>query len=244
MSRVIVVQHAACEALGGIADALDRAGHTTEILPSFEGHPVPTGPGQASGLILMGGPMSVYEQGRYPFLNDEIRLIEKTLGLGKPVLGVCLGSQLLAAALGATVRPGKQKEIGWYPVRPSDAGRSDRLFSSVEPTFTAYHWHGDIFDLPRGCTNLASSELTPCQAFRHGTLAYGLLFHTEVTRPMIAAMVDTFAAELMATGIAGADCLAKADIYLPPLTDVARSVFGNWVRLIPEGEGLIADSKT
>lgn len=170
MSRVLVVQHAACETLGRIEDALDRAGHTTQIVPSFEGHPVPPGPGCASGLILMGGPMSVYEQGHYPFLKDEIGLIEETLGLGKPVLGVCLGSQLLAAALGAAVRPGNQKEIGWYPVRLSDARHRDPLFSSVEPMFTGYHWHGDIFDLPRGCTNLASSELTPCQAFRHGTL--------------------------------------------------------------------------
>ena len=102
--------------------------------------------------------------------------------------------------------------------------------------FAAFHWHGDIFDLPRGSTGLASSEATACQAFRHGTLAYGLLFHAEVTRPMVAAMVHGFADELAESGVHGSDVLCDAETYLPSLGRVASAAFGNWAMLITESQ--------
>src|SRR5262249_22554762 len=132
---------------------------------SFAGKPVPQTLDDA-GLIVMGGPMGVYEADRYPFLRQEMALIERAVGDGKPVLGVCLGSQLLAAALGADVYKGPQKEIGWYPITLSEAGARDRLLAGVPRTFIGYSWHGDVFAVPPGATGLASSELTACQAFR------------------------------------------------------------------------------
>lgn len=236
MGRVCVLQHAPCEPLGTIADALRAAGHTAETVRTFEGQAVPEELGEAGGVILMGGPMSVYEQAHYPFLKGEMKLIEEALRTGKPVLGVCLGSQLLAAALGADVRPGRKKEIGWYPVSLSEAARNDPLFTGVKATFLAYHWHGDVFDLPRGAKLLASSEVTACQAFRYGPSAYGLLFHAEVTRPMVAAMVHSFSQELAEAAVLGTDVLRDADAYLPLLRDLATAVFGKWALLIAESD--------
>ncbi|MBI4308419.1 MAG: type 1 glutamine amidotransferase, partial [Chloroflexi bacterium] len=116
MSTVLVLQHAAPETLGAIADALKAAGLAFRYVRTFAGEPVPQDLGDAAGLVAMGGPQSVYEQDRFPYLRDELRLIERALKAGRPILGICLGSQLLAAALGAPVTRGKQKEIGWHRV--------------------------------------------------------------------------------------------------------------------------------
>ena len=146
--------------------------------------------------------MGVYEADRYSHLRDELRLIEAALHAQVPIIGVCLGSQLLAAALGARVYPAPQKEIGWYDVYLREAARTDRLWRGVAPTFTPLHWHGDVFDLPAGAVALASSALTEHQAFRYGDGAYGLLFHLEMGRRQIAAMVETFRDEVVGAGVA------------------------------------------
>ena len=181
MAAVWVIQHIHCETPGIIAEALDREGISIQSVRVFAGEQIPKEMGAAAGLIVMGGPVGVYEQDRYPFLRDEIYLIEQALTEKKAILGVCLGSQLLAAVLGAKVAKGKQKEIGWYPVTLSRAAMADPLWKGIESPFTAYHWHGDVFELPRGAEALASSALTPCQAFCYGDHAYGFLFHMEVT---------------------------------------------------------------
>ncbi len=171
-------------------------------------------------------------QDRYPFLRDEIRLIEQALTEKKAILGVCLGSQLLAAVLGAKVAKGKQKEIGWYPVTLSRAAMADPLWKGIESPFTAYHWHGDIFELPRGVEALASSALTPCQAFRYGDHAYGFLFHMEVTEKIIEEMVDTFADELQEAGVDGQEIVGKLKDHLPELQRIGSLVFRRWARLV------------
>jgi len=186
----------------------------------------------ASGLVIMGGPMGVYERKAYPFLSDEMKLIEQALHQGKPTLGICLGSQLLAAALGAEVVKGKRKEIGWYPVSLTKEAATDPLFKGVAPYFTAYHWHGDIFPLPSGAVPLVSSTLTECQAFRYGEKSYGLLFHMEVTEGLIREMVGTFASELEEVSIDPGEIVGKIKEYLPPLQEVGKTVFGRWADLL------------
>jgi GMP synthase (glutamine-hydrolysing) len=229
--RVWVLQHIHCETLGTIAAALDAKGIAPHYVRSFEGQTVPKDMDDALGLIIMGGPMGVYELDRYAFLRDEMLLIEQALKANKPILGVCLGSQLLASALGAEVKKGKSKEIGWYPVTLSEAGHSDPLWTGVDPSFMAYHWHGDIFDLPRGALSLASSALTRCQAYRYGANAYGFLFHMEVTADMIAAMVQTFRDELLEQGITGQSVVEPAKQHLPKLQEIGAAVFQAWANL-------------
>lgn len=231
-AEIIVLQHAACEALGTIEEALRAKGLRTRFVRPFAGEPIPDEVHDAKGLIVMGGPMGVYEQERYPYLRDELRLIERTVTANKPVLGVCLGSQLLAHALGGKVSKRTQKEIGWYPVRLTDEAVIDPLWADVPREFAAFHWHGDVFSLPPGATPLASSALTEQQAFRYGTKAYGLLFHLEVTEPLIDGMVRTFREELEETGIDSEAILLRTREHLPTLQAVGALVFNHWTRMV------------
>lgn len=232
MGSVIVLQHVACETLGAIADALELAGVTVEYVRPYLGQSVPQEMGGAAGLIVMGGPMSVYEQEQYPFLRDEIRLIEDALRREQPILGVCLGSQLLAAALGAEVASSGSKEIGWYPITLTSDGMADRLLKGVPPSLTAFHWHSDIFSLPRGAVSLAASEMTNHQAFRYGRAAYGFLFHMEATGTIIADMVETLADELQDARVEGSQLRAQARHHLPRLSEIGGGVFERWVEML------------
>src|SRR5208337_5128571 len=145
MAKIYVLQHHPVENLGTIAAALQGAALAWQYVRVADGQPVPANMKGAGGLIVMGGPMGVYQTDRYPWLRDEMRLIEDAMKLNLPVLGVCLGAQILAAALGAKVdRNPNGKEIGWHPIRLSDAAKDDRLMRDLPATMTPFHWHGDI----------------------------------------------------------------------------------------------------
>ena len=232
MPTVYALQHVAAEPLGIIGEVLEASGIGAEYIQVFAGEAVPGDMTAAAGLVVMGGPMGVYEQAEYPFLSQEIRLIEAALEAEKPVLGVCLGSQLLASALGAEVKKGDDKEIGWFPVALTEAACADGLFSEVERSFTAYHWHGDMFDLPGGAVSLASSARTQCQAFVYGVRSYGLLFHLEATRKIVEDMVRGFAGELDEEKIEGAQIIAQTREYLPQLQRIGTPVFQRWASLV------------
>jgi GMP synthase (glutamine-hydrolysing) len=234
MSNIWVLQHTACETLGSIADALEAEALAWQYVRVFDGRPVPAEIGDAGGLIVMGGPMGLYEQDRYPHLKDELRLIESALKAGKPILGICLGSQLLAAALGAAVTRGPRKEIGWYRLRLSEAAAADRLWSAAPREFMALHWHGDVFTLPSGAVNLASSELTMNQAFRYAQSAYGLLFHLEMTEAMIVEMADAFGDELREAGGEPSRLTADSAVHCGRLETIGEAVFTKWARLVHE----------
>jgi GMP synthase (glutamine-hydrolysing) len=228
----LAIQHIECESPGTIADALEAKAISLRIVSVYKGQPIPTEMGTAAGLVIMGGPMGVYEGDRYPFLREEIRLIEQAIKEEKAVLGVCLGSQLLAKALGARVTKGEKKEIGWYPVSLADGAAKDPLWASMQRSFMAYHWHRDVFELPRGAEPLASSALTPCQAFRYGGRAYGFLFHMEVTEKIIGEMIRTFAEELKEEGLGDRHITEGAANYLPHLQSIGKVVFGRWGGLL------------
>ena len=229
---VIVLQHVACETLGLIETVLGERRIEARYVRTFAGEPVPPTMDGATGLVVMGGPMGVYEADRFPFLHEELRLIERAVAIGKPVLGVCLGSQMIAAALGARVYPGPSKEIGWYDLSLTDAGTTDPLFVGVPRRFVGYVWHGDVFDLPRGATSLASTQLTSCHAFRYATNVYAILFHMEVTRAIIEGMLTTFSDELRQASIDANPIRRDVATHLEPLQRIGTSVFGRWAELL------------
>lgn len=183
VKRVVVFRHVPAEGLGIIAECLDAAGLSWGYADLPGGTPAPP-LDSASALIFMGGPMSANDG--LPYIRREIQLIETGMGQNKPVLGICLGAQLIAKALGARVYRNPVKEIGWYPVSWTDEAHRDPLFSGLTQPEAVFHWHGETFDLPPGAVWLAASEACRNQAFRFGTNVYGLQFHLEVTPQMIA----------------------------------------------------------
>jgi GMP synthase (glutamine-hydrolysing) len=147
-----------------------------DFRPDLEGY---------NGLVVLGGPMGVYEADRHPHLHVEMKLIERALQMNIPVLGICLGAQLIASVLGSRVRKGSQWEMGWYDLHVTEAGGKDALFSHYRPVERVFQMHQDTFDIPGGCDHLAQTELYPGQAFRYGEKVYGLQFHLEADRAMI-----------------------------------------------------------
>jgi len=140
---------------------------------------------QIEAVIILGGPMNVYEERRYPFLKEEDRFIKKALEEKIPILGICLGAQLLAKACGARITKNAKKEIGWCEIELTKQGAADPFFQGIEKSFETFEWHEDTFEVPRGGELLAKSETCKNQAFRFGENAYGLQFHPEVTGVMI-----------------------------------------------------------
>jgi GMP synthase (glutamine-hydrolysing) len=229
VAKVYVLQHHPVESLGRISDALEGAALAWQYIRVADGQPVPKDMKAAGGLIVMGGPMGVYQTDRYPWLRDEMALIEDATKHKLPVLGVCLGAQIVAAALGAKVeRNPAGKEIGWHPIRLEDAAKQDRLMRDLPETLTPFHWHGDIFELPSGAVSLARSEKTPCQAFRYGENVYALQFHFEVTIEGVRAMASAFARDLEREIISADAMLGQSDEFMPALERTADAVFSRW----------------
>src|SRR5262245_40710959 len=185
MKKLLVLQHVAHELLGTLNPLLKRAGFRIRYI-NFARHPdaQPSLDGY-DGLIVLGGPMSVNDVGRLPHLVTEMKLIEQSLKKDLPVLGICLGAQLIAKTLGAEVYPNREKEIGWYDVSPTGAAETDALLSAFNQRETIFQWHGDTFDVPKSSCHLAFSTLCANQAFRYGANVYGFQFHLEVDEAMI-----------------------------------------------------------
>ena len=213
-----------------IADALDARRiewRYVDLWASEEEH-LPVDHAQA--LVFMGGSMSVNDP--LPWLRREERYLMQAIASGVPVLGVCLGAQLLAKCLGARVYAMERKEIGWYPIRFTEAGLSDPLFVGLPPEETIFQWHGDTFDLPAGCERLAGSELCANQAFRCGSDLYGLQFHLEVTP---ATIVDWCREDTACGPLREAEGVIDAQAHAARTREVAEQVFGRWCDGIVKG---------
>jgi len=181
--RATCLQHVPFEGPGAFATALtDRGVSLDRYLVPQDGLPKDAG----DLLIVMGGPMSVNDSDRW--IAEETAFIRSALLAGTPVIGVCLGSQLMAKALGAAVKPGKALEIGKTRIHLTGEGKTDPVFSGFPEALSVFEWHGEVFDLPADCVPLAGSDIAPLQAFRYGTRAYGLLFHLEIEAEGIEAL--------------------------------------------------------
>jgi GMP synthase (glutamine-hydrolysing) len=194
--RVHWFQHVPFEGLAGIEPWLMSQGHVVTGTELFRGKQVPD-TDRFDFLIVMGGPMSVHDESSFRWLRDEKRAIEKAFRAGKPVLGVCLGAQLIADVLGARVYRNRHKEIGWFPVELTDQGVASGLFAACGRSFQAFHWHGDTFDIPRGALHLARSSACENQAFMYGKHVVGLQFHLDSTRESIRALIANCGDELV-----------------------------------------------
>jgi GMP synthase (glutamine-hydrolysing) len=232
MKPLLAVQHTPVETLGTLGNALKVADIPHEYVRTQEGELVPETAEGLGGLVVLGGPMGVYETEQYPHLKEEIRLIQDALEREIPVLGVCLGSQLLARALGTEVGPTGAKELGWGEIKTTNEAFYDPLFGALGESFTAFHWHGDAFELPEGATLLASSGQTPVQAFRFREKAYGLLFHLEVDERLVRGMLDAFEDEAREAGEDPYEILRQAREYLPQLMTRAGRFHESFLRLL------------
>ncbi|THF54676.1 type 1 glutamine amidotransferase [Pseudothauera rhizosphaerae] len=178
--RAHILQHVPFEGPGSIGPWLEAAGYAATRTRFFESAALPAAD-DVDLLVVMGGPMSVNDEPLHPWLADEKRFVRAAMEAGTPVLGICLGAQLMAAALGAAVRPNGEKEIGWFPVEGLAGGGGDGALFSFPPSTEVFHWHGETFDLPPGAVRLASSRACANQAFQYGERAIGLQFHLETT---------------------------------------------------------------
>ena len=229
MKRVLVVQHEPFEGPGTLGEAL--SGCELRLVRTFAGDPVPARLAE-DGLVVLGGGMGVYEADRHPYLREEMRLLEAAVRDGRPVLGICLGSQLLAAALGASVAKAPRKEIGWFEVGLLPGATDDALFAGAPASFAAFHWHGDAFALPDRAVPLAATALTPLQAFRAGPRAWGVQFHLETDAHVLNAMLESGAEELRQAAVDPVAIRASAADELPRLRALALRIFGRWVDLL------------
>lgn len=177
MKHCLAMQHVAFEDLGAFAPVLEAEGFSIRYCQAGAA-PTEEEWLDADLAVVLGGPIGVYDQVLYPILEREKELVRLRLASGKPLLGICLGAQLIAAVLNARVYPGKGKEIGWGALELTEAGKASplRFFDGYRP---ALHWHGDVFDLPEGAELLASTPMTPHQAFRIGNRVLALQFHPE-----------------------------------------------------------------
>ncbi len=219
---VLIVQHVESEGPGTIGAFLADRGAVVHTVRAYAGEWPPADPTGCDAIVSMGGPMNVYEEDRYPFLRAETGLLARAVEAGVPVLGVCLGAQMIAKACGARVTRSPEKEVGWGVVTLTAAGRDDAMFHGLPGVLPVFQWHEDMFEVPAGGRLLAQSAACPHQAFRVRN-AYGLQFHVEVTADMLAAW---FAGSPALTAV-----LDRFAELQPDLEAFAHSMFSSFFSL-------------
>lgn len=237
MSKTALILQHCPEVRGGLfEEILDEQGWKLEILPLFLGSPLPLSAKEFGMTLVLGGPMGVNDEKEFPFLRNEIPFIRQALKMGHPVIGLGLGAQLMAKAMGGTVFQGPFKEIGWYWINQTPLARSDPLFSNLDPYLLVFEWHRDTFELPSAADGLAGNRAYPNQAFRIYSLSYGLQFHWEVTEAMIKTWLSAWVREIKMgadpQSLTPEDILLDAPIYLKRLHAQARVFFLGYLGLL------------
>ncbi len=188
--------HVPFEGLGCIEQWINIKGHSLSSTHFYSKYELPN-LNSIDWLIVMGGPMGIYDEEQYPWLSEEKRYIKEAIEKGKTVIGICLGSQLIANVLGANVFPNKQKEIGWYDINVTENTKKIGAFKDFENRFPVFHWHGDTFDLPEKSIHLFYSKVCVNQGFIYNDKVLGLQFHFEVTENSLLEMLENGALELI-----------------------------------------------
>lgn len=193
--RLHSLRHAFFEDLANIGEWARGAGHSVSESLLFENEALPR-TDDFDGLVILGGPMSTGDENEYPWLAGEKKFIKEAIAAGKQVLGICLGAQLLAEVLGGKVFKNRYKEIGWHPVFLTEEGKKVPVWGGSPCEFTAFHWHGDTFELPSGCVRLAGSAGCANQAFASGRRVLGLQFHLESSPESIRALIENCGSDM------------------------------------------------
>ncbi len=228
MKSAVAIRHVGFEDLGAFAPALRAAGYQVHYWDTGEQELWTLEPVKTDLLIVLGGPIGAYEDEAYPFLAEEIGILEQRLAANRPTLGVCLGAQLIARAAGARVFPSGTKEIGFAPIALTEAGRSSCLSPFADAPMTL-HWHGDTFDLPVGAARLAATDLCENQAFAMGPNVIGFQFHPEASAKGFEKWLVGHAAELAAAKIDVPRLRADAQRYGSELEHKAQAVLSAWL---------------
>jgi GMP synthase (glutamine-hydrolysing) len=229
MKNILTIQNIQCETLGTLKELFQSDGYKIKNIDA-QTDTIPVNSESYNAIVVLGGPMSVYEQINY--LKEEEILIRDAIKKNVPVLGICLGSQLIAQAVGGKVYKGLRKEIGWYDVNITDIGEKD-LFNGIgSKTIGVFQWHGDTYDLPRGAAVMATSKLYP-QAFRIGS-AVGIQFHLEVNLEMIEKWIKEYKNEIKNENIQPIDIMSDKT-HEQKLFDRCKIVYKNFSKLIKDG---------
>jgi GMP synthase (glutamine-hydrolysing) len=228
MPATVALRHVPFEDLGLLAPLLTKRGHSLRYVDVPVTDLESVDPLAPELLVVLGGPIGVYDNDSYPFIDAEVALIEKRLASAKPLLGICLGSQLIAKALGARVYPAGVKEIGWAPIELTAEGRESCL-RRLEGA-SVLHWHGDTFDLPAGARRLASTRVCANQAFSYGAAALALQFHAEAAGAALEAWFVGHTAEISKTpGISVKSLRADTARCTPAIERAGAACFADWL---------------
>ncbi len=247
MARILVFQHVAAEPLGTFDPLIRARGHRIRYL-NFSREPDSQPNNQRyDALVVLGGPMMPDQQQQYPHLLTECQTIEHFINAGKPVLGICLGSQLIAHTLGARLFPASQWEIGWYPLEINPQGQQDRLLQHYPSHQPVYQWHGYTFDLPPDAQHLAKSKHCETQAFHYAEHCWGFQFHLELDQRLIRRWLNLpqYLQELKAadTGHSVEQILRHTRQYIDQSVQTSHKVFNAFLDLLPTSGSIILPSR-
>lgn len=227
LRKVQALRHIGFEDLGSFAAPLRDAGYDIDYVDVADRDPASLDPLDADLLVVLGGPISVYDDAAYPFVAGEIDLLKARLATDRPTLGICLGAQMMAAAFGARVYPARAREIGWSALDLAETGAQNPL--SPLDSVAVLHWHGDTFDLPAGTTLLASTPVCTNQAFSRGANVLGLQFHPEVLGARFEHWLLGHASELATAGISPAALRCDAGRYARALETAGAALLTGWL---------------
>ena len=230
--RALIIRHVPHEGLAGFRDPIEAAGYHVDRIDVSDAVFPTLDLAEPDLLIMMGGPMGVYEQDRHPWITCQLRRLERRLDAGRPTLGVCFGAQMIAQALGGDVYPGPAKEVGFHPVTVFDA--PDNPLKHLEGK-SVLHWHGDTFTLPKDVERLASSHVYENQAFRRGNTILALQFHAEMgLDPRFEEWLDQWPDAIAEAGHDEATLRAAHAELGPTAVAAGRAMIADWIEKLPE----------
>ncbi len=232
MTTVLAIRHVAFEDLGSLSGVLNLRGATVRYLEAGIDDLTRVDACEPDLLVVLGGPIGAYEDAVYPFITDEIRLLERRLAADRPTLGICLGAQMMARALGARVYPGPAKEIGWSPLTLTEAGQASPIAHLAGDNTSMLHWHGDTFDLPAGATLLASTDLCRHQAFSWGRAALGFQCHPEARAADLERWFIGHACEIAGARLSVPRLREDTKRFGPALASQGAKCFSDWLAAV------------